>query len=124
MLRLEIQRRITMHEMSLCEGVLQIIESESKAQNFTTVKRVILEVGALAGVEIPALEFSFEVVMRGSIAEGSVLQINEVDAQAWCMQCAESVIVKERFDSCPKCGSYQLQVSSGEEMKIKELEVD
>lgn len=113
-----------MHEMSLCEGVLQIIESEAKVQKFTKVKRVILDVGALAGVEIAALEFSFEVVMRGSIAENAVLQINEVEAQAWCMQCAESITVKERYDACPKCGSYQLQVSGGDEMKIKELEVD
>jgi hydrogenase nickel incorporation protein HypA/HybF len=113
-----------MHEMSLCEGVLQIIESEAKVQNFTKVKRVILDVGTLAGVEIPALEFAFEVVMRGSIAEDAILQINKLEAQAWCMQCAESIIVKERYDACPKCGSYQLQVSSGDEMKIKELEVD
>lgn len=113
-----------MHEMSLCEGVLQIIEAEAKKQNFSTVKRVILDVGVLSGVEIPALEFSFEVVMRGSIAENATLEINELEAQAWCMQCAESVTVKQRYDACPKCGSYQLQISSGDEMRIKELEVD
>lgn len=110
--------------MSLCEGVLQIIETEAKKQNFSKVKRVILDVGVLSGVEIPALEFSFEVVMRGSVAEGAKLEINQIEAQAWCMQCAETVVVKERFDACPKCESYQLQVSSGDEMRIKELEVD
>lgn len=113
-----------MHEMSLCEGVLQIIETEAKKQNFTKVKRVILDVGVLSGVEIPALEFSFEVVMRGSVAENAKLEINQIEAQAWCMQCAETVIVKERYDACPKCESYQLQISSGDEMRIKELEVD
>ncbi len=113
-----------MHEMSLCEGILQIIQTEAKAQQFNKVKRVVLDIGVLSGVEIPALEFSFEVVMRGSIAEQAELQINEIPAQAWCMQCADSVTVKQRYDACPECGSYQLQVSSGDEMKIKELEVD
>ena len=113
-----------MHEMSLCEGVLQIIESEGKNQNFSKVKRVILDVGVLSGVEIPALEFAFEVVMRGSVAEHATLEINELEAQAWCMQCAEAITVKQRYDACPKCGSYQLQISSGDEMRIKELEVD
>ena len=113
-----------MHEMSLCEGVLQIIEMEAKNQSFHEVQRVILDVGVLSGVEIPALEFAFEVVMRGSIAENATLEINELEAQAWCMQCAEAVTVKQRYDACPKCESYQLQISSGDEMRIKELEVD
>ena len=112
-----------MHEMSLCEGVLQIIESEANNQNFKNVKRVILDVGVFSGVEIQALEFAFDVVMRGSVAENATLEINEVQATAWCMQCAESITIKERYDACPKCGSYQLQVSGGDEMRIKELEV-
>jgi hydrogenase nickel incorporation protein HypA/HybF len=40
------------------------------------------------------------------------------------MKCSKNVIVKQRFDECPDCGSYQLQVTSGDEMKIKELEVE
>ena len=113
-----------MHEMSLCEGVLQIIEDEAKKQRFSKVKRVILEVGTLSGVEIPALEFAFDVVMKGSIAETARLEIIELEAQAWCMQCAKNITIKQRYDACPDCGSYQLQVSSGDEMRIKELEVD
>jgi len=113
-----------MHEMSLCEGILQIIESESKQQQFTEVKQVVLDIGVLSGVEILALEFAFEVVMRGSVAEDATLKINQIEAQAWCMPCSETVVIKQRFDACPLCGSYQLQVSSGDEMKIKELEVN
>jgi hydrogenase nickel incorporation protein HypA/HybF len=40
------------------------------------------------------------------------------------MPCSESVKIKQRYDACPNCESYQLQVSSGDEMKIKELEVN
>ncbi|WP_419590905.1 hydrogenase/urease maturation nickel metallochaperone HypA [Thiolapillus sp.] len=40
------------------------------------------------------------------------------------MQCAKNVTVKQRFDECPECGSYQLQVTGGEEVKIKELGVE
>jgi hydrogenase nickel incorporation protein HypA/HybF len=113
-----------MHEMSLCEGILQVIETEAKKQQFTEVKQVVLDIGVLSGVEISALEFAFEVVMRGSIAENATLKINQIEAQAWCMPCSETVTIKQRFDACPNCESYQLQVSSGDEMKIKELEVD
>ncbi|RKZ81457.1 MAG: hydrogenase maturation nickel metallochaperone HypA [Gammaproteobacteria bacterium] len=113
-----------MHEMSLCEGILQVIEAEAQKQKFTEVKQVVLDIGVLSGVEISALEFAFEVVMRGSVAENAILKINQIEAQAWCMPCSETVTIKQRFDACPNCESYQLQVSSGDEMKIKELEVD
>lgn len=110
--------------MSLCEGILQILEAEASKQNFSRVKRVILDIGVLSGVEVSALVFSFDVVMRGSIADGAKLDINLLDAQAWCMQCGETVTIKQRYDACPKCGGYQLQVTAGDEMRIKELEVD
>ena len=57
-----------MHEMSLCEGILQVIEAESVKQGFSRVNNLWLEIGELAGVEIEALEFCFDAVKRGSLA--------------------------------------------------------
>ena len=113
-----------MHEMSLCEGILQVIETEAQKQDFTEVKQVVLDIGVLSGVEISALEFAFKVIMQGTVAEKAELKINEVEAQAWCMICAENVKIMQRYDACPLCESYQLQVTGGDEMKIKELEVN
>ncbi|MDD5391563.1 MAG: hydrogenase maturation nickel metallochaperone HypA [Thiothrix sp.] len=113
-----------MHEMSLCEGVLQVLEDEAKRQNFTKVKSVWLEIGTMSGVEIEAMRFCFDAVVGNSLADGAKLEIIEIPAEAWCLNCAQSVAVKQRFDACPVCGSYQLQVIRGDEMRIKELEVE
>lgn len=113
-----------MHEMSLCEGVLQAMGENAKSQGYTRVKSVWLEIGCLAGVELEAMRFSFDVVTRGSLAENARLEIIEVPGQAWCMKCEKTVEVKQRFAECPQCGSYQLQVTGGDEMRIKELEVE
>ncbi len=115
---------LTMHEMSLCEGILQVLQKSAQSQGFRRVKTVWLEIGALSGVEVEAMRFSFDVVMRGSLADGAKLEIIDLPGQAWCMQCAKTVTVKQRFDACPKCDSYQLQVTAGDEMRIKELEVE
>ncbi len=112
-----------MHEMSLCEGVLQVLENHAASQEFDKVEAVWLEVGGLAGVEVEALRFCFDAVMQGSLADGAALTIIEIPGQAWCMHCAKTVLVSRRFDACPDCGSYQLQVTGGEELKVKELEV-
>lgn len=113
-----------MHEMSLCEGILQVLEEHAVKQGFNRVETVWLEIGALAGVELQAMRFCFDAVTRDSLAEGARLEIVEMPGEAWCMKCAQAVRVSQRYDTCPHCGSYQLQITGGEEMKIKELEVE
>ncbi len=113
-----------MHEMSLCEGVLDILKTEAVNQGYKRVMTVWLEIGELSGVEPDAMMFSFDAVTRGSLADGAKLVIVPVPGESWCMKCSKNIKVKQRFDCCPDCGSYQLQVVSGDEMKIKELEVE
>ena len=113
-----------MHEMAICESIRQTLEAQAEVHNFKRVKRVCLEIGPLSGVEPDALRFGFDVVMKGSIADGAQLEIIDCPAEAWCMTCAQTVPIQQRFDSCGKCGSHQLQVTAGEELKIKELEVN
>ena len=112
-----------MHEMSICEGILQVLETESEKKQYSRVKKVAVEVGPLSGVEVEALKFSFDVVMKGTLADQAELIVLEVPATAWCMKCAESVNIEQRYDDCPHCGSAQLQLTGGEELSIKELEV-
>ncbi len=56
-----------MHEMSLCEGVLQVLQTEAVTQHFNKVKTVWLEIGDLSSVEPEAMLFSFSVVTRNSM---------------------------------------------------------
>jgi hydrogenase nickel incorporation protein HypA/HybF len=113
-----------MHELSLCESVLQVLQEQARSQGFERVRRVRLEVGALAGVEVEAMRFGFDVVTRGSLAEGAELVILERSATAFCLDCGRTVEVAQRFDPCPLCGGVHLQVTGGEELRIKDLEVE
>lgn len=115
---------LSVHEMSLCEGILQILEDESKIQAFSHVRSVCLEVGELAAVDPDALRFCFDVVVRHSLADGATLRIDQTPGHGWCMRCGNSVAIAFRGDGCPLCGSFQVQVTGGDEMRIKELEVD
>jgi hydrogenase nickel incorporation protein HypA/HybF len=113
-----------MHEMSLCAGILQILEEQARTRGFRRVKTVWIEIGGLSGVEVEAMRFGFDVVMQGSLAEGAELEVIETPGEAWCLCCRKTVPVKQRFDACPDCGGYELQVTGGEEMRIRELEVE
>jgi len=113
-----------MHEISICEGILQVIEDQAIAQNFKEVKSIRLELGPMAGVELEALRFSYDVVTRGTIADNSKLEVIQLPVNAWCMPCSGPVEVKQRFEPCPQCGSYQVQINGGDELRIKDMEVN
>jgi hydrogenase nickel incorporation protein HypA/HybF len=113
-----------MHEMSLAEGIVQLVEDAARAEGCTRVRTVWLEIGQLAAVEQEALRFCFDAVTRDSVAEGARLEIIETPGQGWCMQCERNVAVAALYDPCPDCGSYQVQVTGGSEMRVKELEVE
>ena len=113
-----------MHEMSLCESILQILETEAVKQNFNVVRKVRLEIGALSHVEPESMTFCFSAVTHGTIAHDAKLEILRPPGEAWCLDCEAKVTIAERFDPCPLCGGHKLQVVGGEELSIKDLEVD
>lgn len=112
-----------MHEMSLAEGVLGVVQDAVQAHQPCTVRTVRLQIGALAAIECEALRFAFDIVKRGSVADGAQLDIVQVPGTAWCMQCSRSVPIEERGAPCPNCGGWQLQVTAGDEMRVQELEL-
>jgi hydrogenase nickel incorporation protein HypA/HybF len=112
-----------MHEMSLAESVLQIIEDAAREQDFKSVKRVILEIGRLSCVESEALRFCFASVMQGTLAATAELEIVEMPGRGRCEICAAEFPLESRYDACPECGGFRIRVSGGDAMRVRELEV-
>lgn len=113
-----------MHEMSLAEGILQLIEDAARAENVQRVSAVYVEVGQLASVEVESLRFCFDVVIKDSVADGARLEIIDVPGTGWCMDCSQAVPMNDKLAGCPQCGSYRVQVTGGTEMRVKELEIE
>jgi hydrogenase nickel incorporation protein HypA/HybF len=113
-----------MHEMSLCEGVVGLIEDEAAREGFSRVKSVTLEIGVLGHVAPEAMEFCFEAVRRGTISQGARLIIERIPGSGWCLDCAKTVPLDERFGACPECGQRHVQMTAGDELRVRELEVE
>lgn len=113
-----------MHEMSLAEGVLQLVEETARREGAQRVKTVVLEIGRLSSVEPEALRFCFEAVTRDSLAADAALTIIDVPGTGWCMACNETVPMTEIYGDCPQCGGYQVSPNGGTEMRVKEIEIE
>ncbi len=112
-----------MHEMSLCEGIRGVVEEQAKKHGVERISKVRVEIGRFAGVETDALQFAFDIVMKGSAAEGAELITIDLPGKALCYDCMKEVEIDHRLDPCPLCGGGKLMPQGGDEMKIKDLEV-
>jgi len=113
-----------MHEMALTESIVEIAVEAAKKQDAEKVKRVFVDVGALSHVEPDALQFCFAAVSAGTIAEGAELEIDRVPGAGWCLDCGKTVALAERFGACPECGRAHVQMKAGDELRVREIEIE
>ena|ERR1700728_1770671 len=113
-----------MHEMSIAESLVALIEEQGCSQGFSRVKLIRVKLGALGHVEPEALRFYFDAVSYGTIAEGADLDLETVAGEGWCAACGRNVAIAARYDICPLCGQGHVQMIAGDELRLAELEVE
>jgi hydrogenase nickel incorporation protein HypA/HybF len=111
------------HELSLAEGILQIVEATALGEHFARVATLQLEAGRLAGVDVGALRFALETLAPGTVLDGAELEIEQPEGRAICIECAEQVAITARGDACPRCGAYRLRVTGGNELRVIRMTV-
>ncbi|MCZ7677640.1 MAG: hydrogenase maturation nickel metallochaperone HypA [Sandaracinaceae bacterium] len=108
-----------MHELALMQSLVATVEEQVADR----VTRVRLEIGRLTAVVPDALRFCFDVCARGTRLEGAVLEIVDVAPRARCAACGrEDEIESDLLLRCA-CGSADLSLLAGEELRIAEVEV-
>jgi len=112
-----------MHEVSLMENIIGLIEDQHRLSPFSRVRSIRLELGALGPAEPDCLRFCFDAVARGTVAEGALLDIAIIPAHARCAACRRITPVQDRFDACPLCGNMERLTVAGDELRLVELEV-
>jgi hydrogenase nickel incorporation protein HypA/HybF len=112
-----------MHEVSLCEGIVGIVEKARAAHGFSRATVIRLELGPLGHVDERALRFAFPSVAAGTAADGAEIIVEVPPATAFCADCAETVLIEKRGGVCPICGGSKLLVQSGDAMRVKDMEV-
>jgi hydrogenase nickel incorporation protein HypA/HybF len=114
-----------MHELSIAEGIVDIVAEASAKQGDARVTAVHLRLGALAGVVEEALLFSFEVAAAGTAAEKAELRIERVPVTVYCPLCQrERVLPGRQPVACPECGTPTPRVIAGTELEVIALELE
>jgi hydrogenase nickel incorporation protein HypA/HybF len=114
-----------MHELSLTQSLIDIVEDYARREGFTRVNVLKLSFGRLAGIDPGALEFTFEIQSRGTKAEGAQLEFDIRPAILYCKNCKQDSVSEGFLFLCPLCGGGEVILAGGtEELKLLEMDVD
>lgn len=110
--------------MSIALGILDIVRASAREAAAEIVHSVEIEVGRLAGVEIGALEFSFDIAKAQAGLDQAELIVHEVPARCRCLACGGISDQDSLWAACPGCGGHRLEVTQGRELRVRSIEVD
>jgi len=112
-----------MHELSICQGLLQQVTDIARQNQATGVRRIHLKIGPLSGVEPQLLEQAFPLASAGSIAEHAALHIESLAVRVRCDNCgAETEAAANRL-LCGACGDWHTKLINGDELLLVSVEL-
>lgn len=113
-----------MHEMALAGSILEIGEMEARKRGATVISKIKLRLGEFAGVVREALEFAFDVLKPGTLAEKAEFEIENVPLRTLCPQCGEASGAKQDFCLlCPQCET-PVEILAGREMQVEYIDLE
>ena len=108
-----------MHELAITESVVDAVAERLPGARITCVR---LEIGALSGVVADSVRFCFDLVTEGTNLEGARLEIIETAGRCHCKMCSNDFEPDGPIAICP-CGSIEISLVSGQELKIASVQV-
>jgi hydrogenase nickel incorporation protein HypA/HybF len=111
------------HELSIMQNALNVALEQAAAARASQVCGIHLRIGALSGVVPDALQFAFEALRRGTLAEGAELAIEPVPARFWCAPCAREFQADDLMAECPDCHLPSAELRAGRELELTSLEI-
>ncbi|WP_027365771.1 hydrogenase maturation nickel metallochaperone HypA [Desulfotruncus alcoholivorax] len=113
-----------MHEISLIQALIETVKHSAAENDIARVNNVRIVVGELYGALPDALEFAFQVLTKGTVCEGAVLEIDKKPLVLKCRECESEYRPGEINWKCPACGSGGATAISGKELYVDYFEGD
>jgi hydrogenase nickel incorporation protein HypA/HybF len=113
------------HELPVTQGILDVSLEAARGAGARRILVINLVVGNLSSIVDDSVQFYFDILSRGTPAEGATLRFQRQPATALCRDCGhEFEATIPLTPACPSCGSARLEISGGREFRVESIEVD
>jgi len=113
-----------MHELPVTESILEIALRHAEQAGANRVTDLYLVIGQLASIVDDSVQFYWDIVAKGTPAEGARLHFQRIPAEFLCLDCGERYAPGEQVLACPKCQSVRVKVAAGDEFRLESIDVD
>lgn len=113
-----------MHELSIADNVIRIVQEQLKQHPSSRVKAVYLQVGVMSNVLVDSLLFGFETLIQDTDLCGAQLIVREIPVTVRCRACRHESPIDQFHFQCRQCAGDDVEVISGDELFIESIEIE
>jgi hydrogenase nickel incorporation protein HypA/HybF len=113
-----------MHELAITQSMFDLIMEQAKEARAKKVGKINLVIGEMTGIVSDCVQFYFDFISKGTLAEGATLSFTMVPPKAQCRSCDKLFELKEFDWTCPHWGGSRLQIVAGKELFVESIEVE
>ena len=113
-----------MHELSIAQNIIEIVEENIKTIENPKVNSVFLKVGKLSNVLIDSLIFGFDTLIQGTNLEGAKLLVEEIPVKLNCKSCNKEFETNKFAFRCVYCNNTNLEMLTGNELTVSEIDLE
>lgn len=114
-----------MHELGLVNYVVKQVSRIAEENHAAKIHSVTLEFGQVSGIVTSYLyDYWNWYTRKFPLFDGAKLLCEEIPAVTWCDDCKQTYPTVQYGKTCPHCGSGNTWLQQGNEMNIKQIEVE
>lgn len=112
-----------MHELSIAQSIVELAEDVALKEKADSIISIDIEIGALSGVVIDALEFAMEITTKSTKLGKAKINYLFKAGKADCIECDYQFETNDLLAFCPKCKKANYRIIDGKQLRIKSLTV-
>jgi len=113
-----------LHEFSITQSILAIALEKANSAEARRISRINIVIGELSGIVDDCVQFYFDFINKGTIAEQAKLSFHHPPTRLRCRDCG-TVFTPHKLDwTCPSCHESKVEIVSGRECYVESIEVE
>jgi len=112
-----------MHELAAMQDILERINKDAKEKKAQKVVSVKIKIGELRGLSQNHFLNDWKMLTQGTSLEQAKMEIQMVPPRANCKVCGKELSLNKFSMNCPHCGSPEIEIISGKELKLESITV-
>jgi len=113
-----------MHEYSVTMGLIKMVVEEANKVNVKKITEIRLVIGDLSTIIDDSVQMYFDILSKGTVAEGAKLVFKRIEAQFECTSCGHIFNKPKTGFDCPACGELGRPTGVGKEFYVESIEVE